>query len=87
MSNTIFGHDTSEVNHTTYHVLETLAVRSKFTRDEIEVKDYYNHTYISGPKAKEFVEKFCDDRAGSFSAKLKKSPLLDEAEHYHYAIK
>ena len=87
MSNTVFGHDTSEVNHVTYHVLETVATHTQFTQDELDVKEYYSHAYISGPKAEEFVDKFCGDREGDFTAKLKKSPLLDEAEHYHYAIK
>jgi hypothetical protein len=86
-SETLFGLEKSEVNHVTYHVLETVAVHSTITPDELEVKEYYNHAYISGPKAEQFVDQFCDGTRGSFEAKLKKSPLLDEAEHYHYAIK
>ena len=74
-------------NFTTYHVRESVAIHSTIKNDELEIKDYYNHTYISGPKAKEFVDKFCAGKEGDFTAVLKKSPLLDEADHYHYAIK
>ena len=83
------AHDDAEdsENFTTYHAKECVAINSKFKTDEIEIKDYYTHTYISGPKAKEFVDKFCGDKEGDFTAVLKKSPLLDEVENYHYAIK
>ena len=74
-------------NFTTYHVRESVAIHSTIKNDELEIKDYYSHTYISGPKAKEFVDMFCGDKEGDFTAVLKKSPLLDEANHYHYAIK
>ena len=74
-------------NFTTYHVRESVAIHSTIKNDELEIKDYYSHTYISGPKAKEFVDMFCGDKEGDFTAVLKKSPLLDEANHYYYAIK
>ena len=79
--------DEPNENFTTYHVRECVEIHSTFKTDELEIKDYYNHTYINGPKAKEFVDKFCGDKEGDFTAVLKKSPLLDEANHYHYAIK
>lgn len=87
MSHTIFGHDMSEVNHTTYHVLETIAAHTQLTEEDITVEEYYTHTYIQGEGAETFVDKFCSDRKGDFQAKLKKSPLTDDVDYYHYAIK
>lgn len=74
-------------NHTSYHVKETIAIRTTFNDEDIEVRDYYNHTKISGPKAEAFVNRFCGGQEGDFKAKVLKSPLLDEAEHYVYSIK
>lgn len=79
--------DDERENFTTYHVREAIALSTTWVDGEIEVTDFYSHTYISGPKAEAFVEKFCGDQPGDFSAKLKKSPLVDDVEHYHYAIK
>lgn len=74
-------------NMTTFHAREAFAVHTNWADHELTITDFYNHTKISGPKADEFVDRFCGENRGDFDAKLKKSPLVDDTEEYVYAIK